>query len=222
MVITYYGVSCFKAQSGDFVVAFDPPSKQSGVKTPRFQTDVVCISHDHALHNGKDELAGKEKSRSLVVVAVPGEYEIREVVINGISSFHDAEGGRTEGPNTIYVAVLEGMRICHLGDFGEAVMRPETKEAIGHVDVLFVPVGGNTVMGPEKAGRVVSAISPRVVIPMHYDIKGHRAATGDGALESFLEELGNKQVKTVDRFSVKKKEIEEMSGAVVVLEPMLS
>lgn len=219
MVITYYGASCLKAQSGDYVVAFDPPSKQSGLKTPRFQADIVCISHEHALHNGKDELAGKEKNFSPVVVAMPGEYEIREVVISGIPSFHDAEGGRKEGGNTIYLVTFEGMRICHLGDFGEASLRPETKEALGHVDILFVPIGGNTVMDPSKASRVVAAISPRVVIPMHYDIKNHKER---GELQLFLEELGSEHVKAVDRFSVKKKDIEETENAVVVLEPMLA
>ena len=32
MVITYYGIACFKVQSGDLTMAFDPPAKREGLK----------------------------------------------------------------------------------------------------------------------------------------------------------------------------------------------
>ena len=41
MVITYYGAGCFKVQSGETVLAFNPPSKESEFKSPRFASDIV-------------------------------------------------------------------------------------------------------------------------------------------------------------------------------------
>src|SRR3989344_2893496 len=40
MVITYYGALCFKVQSGETVLAFNPPSSKSEYKSPRFASDI--------------------------------------------------------------------------------------------------------------------------------------------------------------------------------------
>ena len=47
------------------------------------------------------------------------------------------------------------MRIAHFGDFGQAALRPEQREAIGEVDMLLVPVGGGFTIGAEQAARIV-------------------------------------------------------------------
>ena len=96
MTINFYNHSCFKAQSGDIVLAFDPPSKASGLKTPRFQTDIILISHNHKDHNGADVLTLKENNPHFIIDN-PGEYEIKGAVINGIRSFHDSKEGSELG-----------------------------------------------------------------------------------------------------------------------------
>ncbi len=126
MIITYHGVSCFKIQAGETVLAFDPPSKKSGLKYPRFHADIILQSHDHDRHNGKENLMSKEKESFFV--DTPGEYEIKGIYIQGLKSFHDAEGGEKYGSNTIYVVRLENVNLCFLGDFGEKELRPELKE----------------------------------------------------------------------------------------------
>ena len=60
------------------------------------------------------------------------------------------------------------MRLCHFGDFGQSALRPEQREAIGEVDVLFLPVGGGPTVGGESAAAVVRALRPRLVLPQHY------------------------------------------------------
>jgi L-ascorbate metabolism protein UlaG (beta-lactamase superfamily) len=47
------------------------------------------------------------------------------------------EGRR--GPNTIFVFSLDGVRVVHVGDFGQSKLRDEQTEAIGTVDLLFIP-----------------------------------------------------------------------------------
>jgi L-ascorbate metabolism protein UlaG (beta-lactamase superfamily) len=60
------------------------------------------------------------------------------------------------------------VRVCHLGDLGQSSLREEQVEAIGDVDLLFVPVGGGPTMGAEQAAEVVGRLAPRWAVPMHY------------------------------------------------------
>jgi L-ascorbate metabolism protein UlaG (beta-lactamase superfamily) len=94
------------------------------------------------------------------------ESPVGEVV--GIAAEHDDTAGTQRGPNTIYCFTLDGLRLCHFGDFGQAELRAEQQRAIGEVDVLFLPVGGGPTVGGEPAAAIVRALRPRLVVPMHY------------------------------------------------------
>ncbi|KKS34044.1 MAG: Zn-dependent hydrolase of the beta-lactamase fold-like protein [Parcubacteria group bacterium GW2011_GWC2_42_13] len=204
MIITYYGVSCFKIQSGDLVLAFDPSSKESTTKPPRFQADIVFSSHNHPRHNGLDNLNPKA-GQELFSVSHPGEYEIKKIYIQGIPCFHDSSQGKKYGLNTIYRIVMEDLTFCHLGDFGEKELRSETEEKINGVDVLFAPIGGDTVLDPASAARLINQISPGLVIPMHYETE----EKGNKILEEFFNEMGLEEIKPVDKLSVRKKDFSE-------------
>ena len=89
--------------------------------------------------------------------------------MRAIASEHDDVAGTKGGPNTIFAFALDGLRLCHFGDFGQSALRPEQREAIGDVDVLMLPVGGGgPTIGAEAAAAVVHELAPRLVIPMHY------------------------------------------------------
>jgi L-ascorbate metabolism protein UlaG (beta-lactamase superfamily) len=91
---------------------------------------------------------------------------VGEVV--AIASEHDQVAGTERGPNTIFVFGLDGLRVCHFGDFGQGTLRREQAEAIGVVDLLVLPVGGGPTIGAEQAARIATALKPRWVVPMHY------------------------------------------------------
>lgn len=215
MVITYHGISFFKIQTGDTTLVFDAPSrpgdgpsKKSSAKLPRFHADIILQSHDHPNHNGAEDFLKKEE---FFIIDGPGEYEARGIYIRGLKSFHDSENGKKCGLNTIYALRVEGISLCFLGDFGEKELRPELKEKIGKVDVLFVPVAGGNVLEPESAQKFISQIEPAIAIPMHYS-EGKK----DG-LKEFLAEMGQKDVKPIEKLSLKKKDIAENGTQVVVL-----
>lgn len=218
MVITSYGISCFKITSGQLVLAFDPPSRKSEAKSPYFQTDIVLVSHDHDDHNGHEVLHAP-KDGELFTVLGPGEYEYKGVNIEGISSFHDFENGKKEGLNTIYRVEIEDVTLLHLGDFGENELRPETKEKIGNIDIMFIPIGGDTVMDHETAAKIANQIAPKIVIPMHFDkLTDAKKKT---ALKEFLDEVGAHNVKSEEKLTIKKKELPEKETKVVILEPTI-
>lgn len=211
MVITWYGQSCFKVQSGDTVLVTDPYHKEIGLTPPRFKADVITVSHAHADHNNIETIPD-----GAFVIDGPGDYEVKGVSFTGISTFHDAKGGRERGLNTAYLIEMEGIRLVHLGDFGEEEIRPETLDALGEVDILFLPVGGTYTIDGSAAAEVANAIEPKLVIPMHYALPGLKIKL-DG-VETFLKEMGVKNLAKEEKLAIKKKELgDKESMRVVVL-----
>jgi len=194
MVITYYGASCFRVQSGETVLAFDPPSKDSEFKSPRFQTDVVLVNFNHKDYNGWENLSGKKEDVPPFLIDGPGAYEIAGIYIKGISS----------GLNTIYVLSMENISICHLGAFAEKNLSPDLKEEIGEVDILFVPVSEDD---GQKASRISSQLESKITIPTHYK---------EDDLKQFLKEFGDASVKPMEKLTIKKKDIGEKNQVIVL------
>lgn len=212
MVITYYGLSCFKIQSGDTVLAIDPYSKESGLTPPRFEAHAVLSTHGHENHNNIEALASKD-DRAFKITR-PGEYEFRGITIRGIDSFHDAKGGKQKGKNTIYVIEWEGMRLAHLGDYGEEILRSEVREALGTPDIMFLPVGGADTIDGETAAKLVNEIEPRIIIPMHYKISGLKAKL-DG-VDVFMKEMGEK-AEAEEKFTIKKNALPAAEESKIVI-----
>lgn len=200
MVITWYGHSCFKIQSGDFVIVTDPFDKSIGLIPPRFKADIVMISHNHYDHANKETIP--EEGRFLI--EGPGEYEIKGVFIKGIETFHDKENGKERGLNTAYAINIEGIKICHLGDFGEEKLSPEILEQIGNVDILMIPVGGVYTIDSREASKIVNQIEPKIVIPMHYKMPNLKIKLEP--VDLFLKEMGAVDKKPQDKLTIKKKD----------------
>lgn len=185
MEITWLGHSCFRLRGRDAAVVTDPCSKDTGYNISRPAADIVTVSHDHPAHSNVSGVAGTPK-----VVRGPGEFEIADVLIVGISTYHDSEKGAKLGKNTAYVFEMDDLRICHLGDLGH-VPTSEQAEELSGVDILLTPVGGGTTINAAAAVETVSLLEPKLVIPMHYKTP----ATKDGELEPldrFLKEMGAK------------------------------
>lgn len=166
MDITWLGHSCFRLRCKEATVVMDPFSKSIGLPLSRVQADFVTISHDRPGHNNAAAVGGNPK-----VISGPGEYEIRNIFVTGISLYHDGEQGKTNGKVTAYLVEMDDLVVCHLGDLGH-VPGQEKVEAIGHVDILLAPVGGGNALDAVQASEVVSVLEPRVVIPMHYHLPG--------------------------------------------------
>ena len=177
------------------MLVFDPPSKSSDFKPPRFAADAVFISHNHKDHNGWENIAGKTEEKGPVVIDGPGEYEIKGIYIKGIKS---------SNLNTIYRMKFEDIIICHLGGFLEKNLRPETKEAIGALDILFAPAG---------SGEIASQLEPKIAIPMYYK--------NAGEAKKFSEDFGDGAPKPIDKLTLKKKDLASEEVKVVILEPVI-
>jgi L-ascorbate metabolism protein UlaG (beta-lactamase superfamily) len=95
----------------------------------------------------------------------------------------------------------------------------QTVAAIGDVDVLMIPVGGNFTIDAALANRLCQKLAPKVVIPMHF--KNARCpsfpVTG---VDDFTR--GRQQVKAIDGSEVELKKGQlPATTETIVLRPAL-
>jgi L-ascorbate metabolism protein UlaG (beta-lactamase superfamily) len=126
--------------------------------------DVLLVTHEHGDHNAVEVIGGGKQT----VRSSAGTFDTPIGQVVGIASEHDSIAGTKRGANVIYVFELGGVRVCHMGDFGQAELRPEQRKAIGHIDLLFVPVGGMATIDGHAAAQLVEELDPSWVVPMHY------------------------------------------------------
>lgn len=216
MIITWLGHSYFKIETGGKTIALDPYSEEStGFKPPRFKADILLISHQHEDHNNKKAILGEP-----FILEGPGEVEIGRIFIEGIKSFHDKRGGKDRGLNTIFRLESEDITLVFLGDLGESNIKKETLEKISNPDILLVPVGGKYTIDAEEAVVLINQLDPKIVIPMHYALKGLKIKLDP--LDKFLKAFG-KKAETLPKLTVRKNQLsKEGATKLIILHPKLN
>lgn len=202
MIVEYFGHSCFRLRGKQDTIVIDP-FKDIGLSLPEFDNiDIVAISHSHFDHSNKDAVKGNYK-----LVEGAGEYDIKNIFIQGITLPHDKKGGEERGLTTAYKMLIDNIRFCHLGDLGD-VLTSQQVEAIGPVDILCVPVGGNYTLDAEGAIEVINQIQPTIAIPMHY--KTSKSNLEIASLEPFLTQWGSEEnVRQVKQLNVSESNFQE-------------
>ena len=196
MEISWLGHSCFRLKGSHAIIITDPYSPGLGYSLGKPTARIVTVSHEHPGHCYVEGVGGQPK-----VVSRPGEYEINDVLIIGIATFHDGEGGSKRGKNTVFLMEIDEVAVCHLGDLGHVLTSAQIEE-IGNVDVLLLPVGGVSTINAPMAAEVVRQLEPKAVIPMHY--KTPALSWELEPVEKFLKELGAKEVAPQPKLSVTK------------------
>jgi L-ascorbate metabolism protein UlaG (beta-lactamase superfamily) len=215
MIITWYGHSCFKIQtrpqrgSEEVTIFTDPFDKSIGLKPPQGSADVVLVSHSHHDHSNSAALTGEP-----FVIDAGGEYSVKEVLIEGILSYHDKEKGALRGLNNIYTIHSEDMIICHLGDLGHILTEDQVAQ-IGNVDVLMIPIGGKYTLDSKEAEKVIGQIDPKIIIPMHYKIPGLNLDIDDK--KAFVEEIGLEVENGIKKFTFKSNDIRDIQNKVIFM-----
>jgi L-ascorbate metabolism protein UlaG (beta-lactamase superfamily) len=209
MDISWLGHSCFRIKGKEVVLLTDPYHESIGYAWPRPSADIVTVSHGHEGHSNASGAEGNPK-----VVSRPGEYEVRGVFIIGLATFHDAEEGNVRGRNTAYLIEMDDIRLCHLGDIGHVPSSRHVQELSG-VDVLFTPVGGVSTIDAKATTETIRLISPRVVIPMHYQTE---VVTWLEPLSRFTAEMGLGEVAPQPRLSLTRSNLPSDGTKVMVLE----
>jgi len=206
MMINYLGHSCFKIQSNSGVtLVTDPYNSDIGLKLPNFEANIITVTHDHGDHNNV-----KASKGSPYIISLPGEYDISDILVEGILSKH----GGDKGENIIYRIEVDGITLCHLGDLGEALNEKQL-DHLNAVDILFIPVGGKNSLNVSQAMEVVNQLEPRIVVPMHYNVPGLKI-DGLADVEKFIKESGLKP-RYEEKIKLNKKDLPVEDTELVIL-----
>lgn len=172
MEIEWYGQSAFRLSTPEQAVMIDPfgdlsAMRERGIRWdyPAIEgvdADLLLVTHEHGDHNGVEVVGGQPA----ILRSTAGRLDSPVGEVIAIASEHDEAAGTERGPNTVFE--LDGLRVCHFGDFGQRELRDEQAAAIGSVDLLMLPVGGGPTIGAEQAHEIVKRLEPRWVVPMHY------------------------------------------------------
>jgi L-ascorbate metabolism protein UlaG (beta-lactamase superfamily) len=174
MRVDWHGQSAFTLAGEAATVFIDPWGDMSAAKEkgmlwdyPEIEppaVDLLIVTHEHMDHNAVEIIDGEPT----LVRSAAGTHGTPLGDVVAIASEHDDAAGTRNGPNTIVVFTLDGLRVAHFGDFGQAALRPEQRAHLDGIDLLFLPVGGGPTIGAATAAEIAQDISPSWVVPMHY------------------------------------------------------
>lgn len=208
MDMTWLGHACFRMRGREGIVLTDPPDPKSGHAIPRTEAGLVTMSHEHEGHASLRSVAGEP-----VVLRGPGEYEVHEVLVTGVGTFHDDEKGVLRGRNTVFTIRLDDLVICHLGDLGHPLPASDL-EKLGDIDIALVPISGPDVnLSAARAAEIVHQLEPKVVVPMSYDPDDKRK---DTPFQRLLHELGVKELVPVPKLSIARSTLPENLQVVAI------
>ncbi len=207
MQIQYFGLSSFKITTKEATIITDPFHKDTGLTPPRGAADILML----AQKNNKAYSQVSGISGEPFPVTDPGDYDIKGVSISGFPLKQE------DLYTTVFLIETEDMRILNLTHIKEWNMKESEIEDLGEIDVLILPVGGNTVLSASQAAKVVNEIEPKIVIPSHY--KSKDLIFDLDPVDKFIKEMGGKK-EEMEKLTVKKKDLSEEGVKLVVLEAL--
>jgi L-ascorbate metabolism protein UlaG (beta-lactamase superfamily) len=215
MDISWIGHACFQLRGKNVTLVTDPfsPQQSDTLRLGKLTAQIVTVSHNHPGHNYVEGVGSNPR-----VLHGPGEYEISDVLITGVASYHDDKQGKEHGRNTIYVIHMDDLVICHLGDIGHT-LQEEQLEEVADADILLLPIGGHSTIEPARAAEIIGQVEPRIVIPMHYSTTASRGASETTSpLGKFAREMGVEATNPQPRLSVSRNNL-PAETQIVILSP---
>lgn len=188
--LTWFGHAALGLETGGFHLLVDPffsHNPSASTTADRVKADYILVSHGHMDHIGDTEPIAKRTGAMIISnfeisswfsnkglkthgqhlgggYKHPFGYLKLTLALHGSSLPDGSNGGNPAG---FLLTTLEGKKIYMAQDTGLfSDMRLIGEEGI---DLAVLPIGDNFTMGPADALRAVKMITPKHVIPIHYN-----------------------------------------------------
>ena len=187
MKLTWLGHSCFVLEHDGYRIVLDPYFVETYPALHVSAHEVLC-SHGHRDHNFSEAVTRIADGRK------------RAFTVETVDTFHDEKQGTLRGENKMHVLHADGLTVVHAGDLGHELNEAQLA-AVKNCDVLLLPVGGFFTIDAPTAKKIADAISPRVIVPMHYRFGAHGYDV-IGTLDAFTKLYDNVQYLDSDTFEL--------------------
>ncbi len=204
MELQFYGANCVGLSLKGTRIIVDDNLDELGAKSVTKPDDIALFTGVH----GDIDAARR-------VFDSPGEYEVADISIIGITARgHLEESGKLGA--TMFKLVTGDLSVLITGHIYPELTDAQL-EAIGTVDVLIVPVGGNGyTVDPVGALKLIKDIEPKLVIPTHYADKALKYPVPQQELSNALKELAMEPKETVSKLKLKAAELTDVTQLVIL------
>jgi L-ascorbate metabolism protein UlaG (beta-lactamase superfamily) len=186
MEIEYRGADCVVIKDKKILIVVDPTTNVS-VKEAKNPNAVILATQEN--------FAPSEHDAQNFVIDMPGEYEHNDVSVRGIPVRAHISADEKAKNSTMYLIEADGMRIAVIGHT-VAPLGDDDLETLGLVDIVIIPVGGGGyTLDARDAATIVRQISPKAVIPTHYDDGHTKYDVPQDKIEDFVKELASAHEK---------------------------
>jgi len=207
MQIEYYGGNCVKIATKKIAVIVDDNLSSLGQKLISKPDNILIYTN---------KTLSKDHPPSHFSVTKPGEYEVSDVSIQAVAARqHIDESEQKSG--IIVRLVIDDIKIGILGHVHPDLSEHQL-EALGMIDILIVPVGGNGyTLDGIGAIKLIKKIDPKIVIPTHYADKALKYEVPPAPLEEALKNMAMEVTETLDSLKLKGRDFGDGSTKMIVL-----
>jgi len=192
MEIQYFGGTALKLSTKKAQIVVDPTQEVAAIKIDTKKASYVLETQESRAKVGE----------GIFLINSPGEYEFEDSSVKGIAA-QPFQGSTGDSSATMYRVSSSEASVFVAGTINEKLSEDQL-EAIGVVDVMIVPVGGNGYSTDASgAATLVRAVEPKVVIPVFYAEDGVKYQVSPAGLEAFTKELGAPVEDAVEKLKLK-------------------
>lgn len=204
MDLQFYGANCVSLSYKGTRLVIDDNLSELGAKSIVKAEDVALYTAVHA-----------DPPAARLVFDSPGEYEVADISIIGIAARAHIDEENTHQA-TMFKLIIGETSLLVTGHIYPELSEAQL-EAIGMVDVLVVPIGGNGyTVDPVGALKLIKAIEPKLVVPTHYADKALKLPVPQQELSAALKELGMEPKETVSKLRLKPGELTDVTQLIIL------
>jgi L-ascorbate metabolism protein UlaG (beta-lactamase superfamily) len=203
MDLQFHGANCLSINFKGTRLVIDDNLVELGAKS-------ILKADDVALYTGPHEAVPAR-----IMFDGPGEYEVADVSVIGIAArAHTDEEGKKSA--TMFKLIVGDQSLLVTGHIYPD-LDDKQLEAIGIVDVMVVPVGGNGyTVDPVGALKLIKEVEPKVVVPVHYADKALKLPVPQQELGNALKELAMEPKETVAKLRLKPAELSDVTQLIIL------
>ena len=166
MEITWLGHASVCINSRDVLLVTDPYDSSEGIFMSPSKADIVISSNSDPKHSNTSAISGTPR-----IIKGPGEYEVSHFYITGTGTAGTDDEQIGTPINTIYTIRVEGLVISHLGALNKKLPAAQM-DTLRQTQILITPISGEGSLNKSDLQEVVSAIQPRILIPVQHGSSG--------------------------------------------------